>query len=287
MSETTAALAVIDGEAKKAHAGVLMRQATDVAGVCREIVTRTARNIEGRKYVQVEGWQSIAVAYGCVASARDVERVPGGVRAVGEVRRMSDGAVVASAEGFVGEDEPVWFGGQTRNGKTLPKRPDFAIRAMAQTRAISRACRSAFAFVVTMIDGSLSTTPAEEMEGVVDAWQAVEVLPAQRTATTRPATTAKPAARPAAPVASGVTFPNYGRAKGEPVAGASMQDLEFYANGARRSLADPAKARWHDGERRLLAAIEAEMQHHADPDPNNGAETAGEPPPHTDADVPF
>ena len=35
-----------------------------------------------------------------------------------------------------------------------------------------------------------------------------------------------------------------------------MQDLEYYANGARRSLADSSKARFHDKERSLLAAIE-------------------------------
>jgi hypothetical protein len=34
---------------------------------------------------------------------------------------------------------------------------------MCQTRAISRACRSAFAHIVVLIDKSLSTTPAEEV----------------------------------------------------------------------------------------------------------------------------
>lgn len=158
----------------------LYRQATDVAGVCKEIVLRTAQDIQGRKYVKVEGWQSIATAHGCTASARDVERVEGGFRAVGEIRRMSDGVVIATAEGFVGEDEATWFGGeiQTRNGpKTLPKRPDYAIRAMAQTRAISRACRTAFAHVVVLMDAGLSTTPAEEVpaEGFQN-----DVPPAQR-----------------------------------------------------------------------------------------------------------
>ena len=57
----------------------------------------------------------------------------------------------------------------------------------------------------------------------------------------------------------GMVFPNYGRSKGAPIAGASMQDLEFYANGARRSLNDPSKSRWHDKERQLLSAIEAEI----------------------------
>jgi hypothetical protein len=138
------------------------RASTDAAGLCKEIVVASALTIQGRKYVRVEGWQAIAIAHGCTGSAGEVDKVEGGVRAVGQIRRMSDGSVIAEAEGFVGEDEPTWFGGKVGN-KTLPKRPDYAIRAMAQTRAISRACRSAFAHVVVMMNAGLSTTPAEEV----------------------------------------------------------------------------------------------------------------------------
>lgn len=154
----------------------IYRASTDAADLCRAIVLQTAMEIQKRKYVKVEGWQAIAIAHGCAASAREVERIDGGVRAIGEVRRMSDGTLIAQAEGFVGEDEPTWFGGMTRKWKwgekrgekvwydeEMPKRPDYAIRAMAQTRAVSRACRSAFAHVVVMIDANLSTTPAEEV----------------------------------------------------------------------------------------------------------------------------
>jgi len=160
-----------------------MRVATDVAGVCGEIVKKTAITIQGKKYVKVEGWQSIATAYGCVAGARDVTKVSGGVQALGELRKIQDGTLIATAEGFVGEDEAKWFGGlqqvRDRTSETgyamreLPKRPDYAIRAMAQTRAISRVCRSAFAHVVVLIDSNLSTTPAEEIpvEGFHDSTQ--------------------------------------------------------------------------------------------------------------------
>jgi hypothetical protein len=129
-----------------------MRQATDVAGVCREIVSATAQKIGTNRYVRVEGWQSIAVAHGCVASARDVEKLEDGYRCIGEVKRMDNGQVISSAEGFLGNDEPMWA-----------NRPTYAKRAMCQTRAISRACRSAFAHIVVLIDKSLSTTPAEEV----------------------------------------------------------------------------------------------------------------------------
>lgn len=132
------------------------RASTDAAGLCREIVMKTAKAIQGRKYVGVEGWQAIAVAHGCAASSDDVERVNdegmSGFKALGIVRRMSDGAEIARAEGFLGDDEKMWAG-----------RPVYARRAMVQTRAISRACRSAFAHVVVMIDAGLSTTPAEEV----------------------------------------------------------------------------------------------------------------------------
>lgn len=65
---------------------------------------------------------------------------------------------------------------------------------------------------------------------------------------------------PAAPAGEVSTFPNYGRSRGAPIHGASVQDLEYYAAGARRTLADPGKARFHDKERALLAAIEAELE---------------------------
>ena len=73
---------------------------------------------------------------------------------------------------------------------------------------------------------------------------------------------ASAALRRPAPSSSGeppTVFPPYGRSRGMPIRGASAQDLEFYATGARRTLADPGKARFHDKERALLTAIEAEQ----------------------------
>ena len=90
---------------------------------------------------------------------------------------------------------------------------------------------------------------------------------------------------------NGMVFPPYGRSKGAPIHGGSMQDLEYYANGCRRTLNDPGKARWHDKEKVLLAAIEAEIAR------QNGGGAAGgggsdpgfgdEPPPPGDGDAPF
>jgi hypothetical protein len=74
---------------------------------------------------------------------------------------------------------------------------------------------------------------------------------------------------------SGMVFPPYGRSKGAPIAGATRGDLEFYANGCRRTLSDPAKSRWHDKERALLAAIEAELANNADGDGGGGYSPRG------------
>lgn len=96
------------------------------------------------------------------------------------------------------------------------------------------------------------------------------------------ASSSAPRASAGPSAASGMVFPPYGRSKGLPVAGASMQDLEFYANGCRRTLADPGKARWHDKERQLLAAIEGEIDRQRG---GGGGDDDGIPPP-GDGDAP-
>ncbi len=69
----------------------------------------------------------------------------------------------------------------------------------------------------------------------------------------------RPAAAASGASGGGAIFPNYGRSKGTPVAGASKQDLEFYKRGCERTLADPSKANWHAREEILLKAINAEL----------------------------
>ena len=111
-----------------------------------------------------------------------------------------------------------------------------------------------------------------------------------------PAPAPRRAAAPPPPSDGSMVFPPYGRSKGMPVAGATVQDLEYYASGCRRTLGDPAKSRWHDKERQLLAAIEAELARQG----GGGGSFAGgsgrvtapsfrddDAPPHRDEDIPF
>lgn len=85
------------------------------------------------------------------------------------------------------------------------------------------------------------------------------------------------------PAAGGAVFPPYGRSKGMPVKGAPAGDLTFYRNGAMRSLADPAKSRFHAKEKALLDAIEAEMKAQGIPVDEDRPDA----PPEDDSALPF
>lgn len=269
----------------------LHRRATDVAGVCRDIVLKTAQSINGRKYVRVEGWQAIANTFGCFPSIDLVEAVAGGVRAIAKIT-LPDGRTV-TGEGFVGDDEALWAGGGFNKTTKQPHeaRPMFARRAMAQTRAISRVCRSAFAFVVVLIDANLSTTPAEEMEGIIDVTPSAPAATVTGVAALKATVEAVRAAHPKAspprqaPPAQEVPFSfagevataneshdsaprvhpavefKFGGSKGKNSfdPSVSMKDLLFYVGASERSIADPTKEKFHDKERRTIDALRAEI----------------------------
>jgi hypothetical protein len=127
-------------------------RANEVASATAQIVKARTIKLGKEQYLKNDGWLSLAVAHGCVASARDVQKIEGGFRAIGEVKRIDNGVVIATAEGFCGDDEPNWA-----------KKPEYARRSMAQTRATSKACKTAFAHCLLLIDPTISTTPADEV----------------------------------------------------------------------------------------------------------------------------
>lgn len=128
--------------------------AREAANACRQIVTARSVKISGRKYIEIEGWQTIAAVHGCVLSCSEPVPDGEGYRVEGQVRKIADGSIIAVGHGYCGRDEATWR-----------KRDDYAIRAMAQTRAMSRAARSAFAYIVVLIDPKMSTRDPEEDGG--------------------------------------------------------------------------------------------------------------------------
>jgi len=49
--------------------------------------------------------------------------------------------------------------------------------------------------------------------------------------------------------------------------GGTVEELEYIATRARKTLADPSKARWHDQERALLEKVEQELARCKPPSP--------------------
>lgn len=156
----------------------LYRRSLDVAKVCKEIVELSSVQIGPSRHVRVEGWQSIAICHGCFPGAGEAERAYDmegnhiGYKAKAYVRDAA-GNILSTGDGFVGFDEK-----DKRGNFTWKGRAEYAGRAMAQTRALSRACRSAFAHVVVLMKAGLSTTPAEEIIGEEQASTSGTVIPA-------------------------------------------------------------------------------------------------------------
>jgi len=94
--------------------------------------------------------------------------------------------------------------------------------------------------------------------GAKEAWQEATAL-----ADAAPAGTfdAQAQATRSAPASSGGgTFPNFGKSKNAPIAGASQNDLRYYAGAAIRSIEDARKARFLDSNKAQLASYVAEME---------------------------
>jgi len=119
--------------------------------------------IQGKKFVGVEGWTTLAVMLGCVAREVSTTEHDGIYVAVVELVRMNDGACVGRASAECGEEKP-WN-----------TRPKYARRSMAQTRATGKACRLAFSWI--MLLAGYEVTPAEEMTPIIEAEQ-VQARPA-------------------------------------------------------------------------------------------------------------
>jgi hypothetical protein len=130
------------------------------AEMAKELATIIAKQklfsvIQGKRFVNVEGWTTLATMLGCVAREIETTEHDGVYVAIVELVRMNDGACIGRASAECGEESP-WS-----------KRAKYARRSMAQTRATSKACRLAFSWIMQL--AGYEVTPAEEMQPLVDA----------------------------------------------------------------------------------------------------------------------
>ena len=144
-------------------------RATGMAKTLADIITsrRLYTTINGKKYVQVEGWSTLGAMMGVLPREVEVyERENGDFEATVELIRTSDCAVVGRASSIVSSDEKLWKG-----------RERYARRSMAVTRATCKAYRLGFSWIMSL--AGYEPTPAEEMP-------VEEVRPVKRTALPQP-----------------------------------------------------------------------------------------------------
>ena len=123
-------------------AAVELKQVLDRGGMTMQI--------GNSEHVLIDGWQTLGSMLGIspyVVWSRPL--IEGGFEARAEARTV-DGRVVGAAEAMCTRDERNW-----------KNRDDYALRSMAQTRAMSKALRGPLGFVITL--AGRNPTPAEEM----------------------------------------------------------------------------------------------------------------------------
>ena len=130
----------------------------EVVARCSEIATaladvlkskNLAKQIGNRSFVLVEGWTLLGTMLGVFPVVQWTRRAEDGWEARVEARTLN-GQVVGSAEAECLRSENNW--------KT---RDDYALRSMAQTRAVSKALRGPLGFIVTL--AGYEATPADEI----------------------------------------------------------------------------------------------------------------------------
>ena len=129
--------------------------ATKLANALADVVKerKLYSNIRNKKYVRVEGWNTLGAMLGVLPKERDVEKIENGYRAYVDIVRTSDGKVIGGASSICTRDEKRWKDADP-----------YAIRSMAVTRATGKAFRLGFSWIMKL--AGYEPTPAEEMDFV-------------------------------------------------------------------------------------------------------------------------
>lgn len=165
----------------------IIAKATEMAKELKKIVEdcKLYVELEGKKYVLCEGWTTLATFAGCTVGIekvdeviereketviikrwnkkekkeviKKVEIIPYTVKATAFL--MKNGQIISKAEAECSNREKNWA-----------DKERFAIKSMAQTRAVSKVCRIALSWIVRL--AGYEATPAEEITEIAE----VEVL---------------------------------------------------------------------------------------------------------------
>jgi len=131
----------------------VIEKAVKVADALKSVIASKGlvKNIQGREYVEIAGWQTLAAMLRLTSVCEWSRPLENGFEARVLVQ-SPEGSIIGSAEAQC-----------TREERTWKNRDDYALRSMAQTRATAKALRSVLGFVVVL--AGYKDTPAEEMPG--------------------------------------------------------------------------------------------------------------------------
>lgn len=150
---------VISHETKPAFMDLTPENQVEAAGKIASLLCdviekqKLYTDMRGKKYVNVEGWQSLGAFLKVLPKERCVIRFDNGTYEAHIDLIDRSGTVIGSGSAICGADEAMWM-----------KRPEYARRSMAITRATGKAYRIAFSWVMNM--AGYEPTPAEEMDHV-------------------------------------------------------------------------------------------------------------------------
>lgn len=135
----------------------VVERATEVANALSEVIEQKNlyTQIQRRKHVNVEGWTLLGSMLGVFPIVEWTRQTDDGWEARVVARTLS-GADVGAAEAMCSRRESSW-----------KNRDDYAIRSMAQTRAVSKALRHPLGFIMTL--AGYEATPEAEISEVAPA----------------------------------------------------------------------------------------------------------------------
>lgn len=138
---------------KAESAAAFIAQATDIAHALSSVIRSQGlvTVIQGREHVQVEAWTLCGSILGVFPVVEWTRKTDDGWEARVVAKTLA-GATVGAAESMCSRSERTW-----------KSRDDYAIRSMAQTRAVSKAMRAPLGFIMSL--AGFVPTPVEEMEG--------------------------------------------------------------------------------------------------------------------------
>lgn len=133
----------------------IVERGLEYAKVLAEVIEKKHlfKEINGKKYVRVEGWQLLGSFMQISPREKQVTFDGKDFEAVIELVNTRTGVVVGQGSARCGQADKAWKGRELN-----------AQRSMAITRAVSKAFRNSFSWIMALTDGGFEVTPAEEMD---------------------------------------------------------------------------------------------------------------------------